>query len=427
MRIPSAIAIAAAGVVCILSCGAPPGERHSRAVAPDRAWSADTAAYVIEPTAGMRSNLQDAIDLCADGDTLFLETGIYQAVPGEFLDSLCGNCLDQKTPVTASTGFVIRNKSVVIIGAGKDSTILVTGAGYGVYFENSRWSRLMRVMVTGGVRDLDGNATDAAIVARTSRVYTEDCALADNTHRRDSVIVGIGGVFGREGAELFVSDCDIINNGWDGMALYRGATAVITDCTIRQGRGAGIGVTWDADCMALRNDISEYWKGIGSFGTSTVIAHNNLVHDNLGWGIIATGESYLDATNNVVDHNGNCGVAPWSQECSGRFVNNIITNNGWRKEWVCPCVGVWNYGDLKKWRFLNNLIWNNEAGNFKDMPDIIGKDGNISADPLFVGDGDYHLRPGSPAIGAGYQEITNHDGSPSDLGIYGGGARAPQN
>lgn len=389
-------------------------------VDPDRAWSADTTAYVVDTTAGIRSTLQDAINQCEDGDTLILQTGLYQARPGAFIDSLCGNCLEQKTEVNASTGFTIRNKSIVIIGAGKDSTILVTGAGYGVYFENSRRSRLTHLKVTGGIRDLDGNATDAAVVVRSSRVYIDNCALAGNTHRRDSVVVGIGGVFGREGAEIFISNCDIINNGWDGMALYRGATAVITDCVIRQGRGAGIGVTWDADCVALRNDVSEYWKGIGSFGTSTVTAHNNLVHDNLGWGIIATGESYMDATNNVVDHNGNCGVAPWSQECSGRFVNNIITNNGWRKEWVCPCVGVWNYGNLTRWRFFNNLIWNNEAGNFKDMPDIIGKDSNISADPVFVGDGNYHLQPGSPAIDAGYKEITDHDGSPSDLGIFGG-------
>ncbi len=423
IRLSSLAAVAA--VLYLVSCSGLPGDRHSRVVDPDRAWTPDTTAYVIDTVAGMRSTLQDAIDMCDDGDTLILTAGIYQAPPDEFLDSLCGNCLDQKTVVHASTGFDIKNKSVVIIGAGRDSTILVTGAGYGVYFENSRRSHLMHLMVTGGIRDLDGNATDAAVVVRTSRVYIDDCAMAGNTHRRDSVVVGIGGVFGREGAEIFASNCAIINNGWDGMALYRGATAVITDCVIRQGRGAGIGVTWDADCMALRNDISGYWKGIGSFGTSTVIAHNNLVHDNLGWGIIATGESYMDATNNVVDHNGNCGVAPWSQECSGRFVNNIITNNGWRKEWVCPCVGVWNYGDLKRWKFLNNLIWGNEAGNFKDMPDFIGTDGNISADPMFIGNGDYHLRPESPAINAGYREITDHDGSPADLGNYGGTSAGP--
>ena len=83
-----------------------------------------------------------------------------------------------------------------------------------------------------------------------------------------SVVVGIGGVFGREGAELFILNNEIVDNGWDGIALYRGATAVIADNIIKKGRGAGIGITWDATALVFRNRISEYWKGIGTFGES---------------------------------------------------------------------------------------------------------------------------------------------------------------
>ncbi len=402
-----------------LSCS---GRQDGVVVAPDQELTSDSTGILYDSSNAESSNLQIAIDACGDGDTILLQAGIYFADPQPFTDPLCGNCLEHATEVPASTGFIIRNKSITLVGAGRDSTILVTRAGYGIYFEKSPESRLINMKVTGGIRDFDGNATDAAVVVRESRVYIDLCAMSDNDHRQDSVVVGIGGVFGREGAEIYISNSEIINNGWDGMALYRGASAVITDCTIRKGRGAGIGVTWDSHCIAKRNSISEFWKGIGAFGTTTVIAHNNLVFDNLGWGIIGTGKSYLDATNNVVHHNGNCGLAPWSQECSGRFVNNIVTENGWREEWVCPCVGVWNYGDLNNWRFFNNLIWNNEEGNFKDMPDIIGQYGNISVDPMFPGNGDFHLQPGSPAIDAGYKEITDHDGTPSDLGIYGGTA-----
>ena len=391
------------------------------APSPDKPLSAETKIFHPDSiTFPETSSLQTAIDKCRDGDTLYLATGIYYAAPQTFTDPLCGNCLDHNTAVAATTGFVIKNKSLTLIGRGRDSTILATGAGYGIYYENSAGSHLQNLKVTAGRRDSSGNATDAAIVVRSSRLTIKNCSLSDNKHRLDSVVVGIGGVFGREGAEIFVSDCLIENNGWDGIALYRGASAYVNDCIIKDGRGAGIGVTWDAWCLAVRNQVSGYWKGIGGFGTSQVIARNNLVYDNLGWGIIGTGKSYLDATNNTVYHNGNCGIAPWSQDCRGRFVNNIIADNGWRDEWVCPCVGVWNYGNLDNWQFFNNLFWNNKDGNYRDMPDLTGKTGNISSDPLFVGEGDFHLKPGSPAIDAGYGEINDIDGTPSDLGIFGG-------
>ena len=413
----SCLIVTAAVLAIIGGCQTDQGGQRSMYVPPDKSFVEWERGDTTRPAA---STLQKAFDNCRDGDTIILAAGVYFALPADFVDSLCGNCLEQKTAVTATTGFVIRGKSVIVTGRHRDSTVLITGAGYGVYFEKAGTSRLTRLKVTGGRRDLDGNATDAAVVVRGSTVYIEDCALSDNDQRDSSVVVGIGGVFGREGAEIFVSRTNIVNNGWDGLALYRGASAVISDCVIKKGRGAGIGVTWDAKCVALRNQVSEYWKGIGAFGTAQVVAHNNLVFDNLGWGIIGTGESFLDAANNVVYHNGNCGIAPWSAESRGRFVNNIIAANGWRDEWVCPCVGVWNYGDLKNWTFLNNLVWNNQAGQYRDMPDVTGTGGNISVDPMFVGDGDFHLQSGSPAIDAGYKEITDADGSPSDLGIYGG-------
>jgi hypothetical protein len=368
------------------------------------------------------SDLQAVIDHASDGDTLRLGAKTFEASPRRFPDPLCGNCLDPQTGVAASCGFIIKGKGLVIVGADRDQTILVTKAGYGVYVENADGTVIRNLTVTGGVRDDDGNATDAAIVVRGSRVTVEEVTVRDNTNRsRDSsVVVGIGGVFGREGAEITIRDCQILNGGWDGIALYRGATAVISDCVIKQGRGAGIGVTWDAYCVAYRNEVTGFWKGIGSFGTSAVIASNNLVHDNLGWGIIGTGESTMEATNNVVHHNGNCGVAPWSTSSRGRFINNIITENGWRDQWVCPCVGVWNYGDWAKWVFRNNIVWGNKAGEYEAIWDQTDINGNLSSDPLFVGEQDFHLRAESPAWRAGDSTIYNRDGSRSHIGLYGG-------
>lgn len=369
------------------------------------------------------ANLQSAIDQAQDGDTLLLQSGFYSAHPETFTEALCGNCLEHRMTVKASRGFLIEGKTLHIIGSGADSTTLITNAGYGVLFLNSQGSSIAKLSITGGRRDPDGNATDAAIVAQFSTVTVQRVHIRDNSDRIDTVVVGIGGVFGREDSELFVLGNEIWGNGWDGIALYRGATAYIADNIIRKGRGAGIGITWDATAVIFRNRISDYWKGIGTFGASRAVVSNNLVRNCLGWGIIATGESYLDAVNNNVIHNGNCGLAIWSDKCRGRFLNNIVIYNGWKKQWVSPQVGLWNNGNPDNFVIAHNDIWGNMAGNYGDMDDLTGIEGNISAEPLFVSDHNFHLQEESPCRDAGSPSLSEGDGTISDMGMYGGPGR----
>jgi parallel beta-helix repeat protein len=367
-------------------------------------------------------DLQRAIDASVDGDVIKLAPGTYAAEPGTFVEALCGNCENHRTDVEATVGFVVFGKALHIVGAGAGESVLETNAGYGLYFEDSLGSAVSDLTVTGGKRDPDGMATDAGVVARHSTVAIDGVEIADNTDRADDVVVGIGGVMGREGAELFITNCTIRNNGWDGVALYRGATAFIADCEISEGRGAGIGITWDATATVLRNRISGYWKGIGSFGSSRVVARNNAVFDNLGWGIVITGTSYMEAANNVVTRNGNCGFALWSDAATGVFTNNIVTANGWRDEWVCPQVGVWMNGIRENVEISYNDVWGNASGDYRDMDDITGVDGNVSIDPAFADSLDFHLLPASPCLDAGNPIFTDPDGGPSDLGVYGGPA-----
>jgi len=132
----------------------------------------------------------------------------------------------------------------------------------------------------------------------------------------------------------------------------------------------------------------------------------------------------MEASNNVVTRNGNCGFAPWSETARGAFVNNIVTENGWRKEWVCPCVGIWMYGVHQNFVISHNDVWGNKEGNYRDMDSLTGTSGNISADPLFRGKIDFHLLQNSPAIDSGHPDFTDPDGGPCDMEIFGGpGAR----
>lgn len=367
------------------------------------------------------SDLQRAINAAGGGDTLLVEPGTYRAVPAAYTESTCGNCEAAITTVQASRGFVIDAKSLVIRGRRSAPVILETAAGYGVLILNSNGTVLENLRITGGRRDPDGRATNAGVVIKNSRVTVRRCMIYDNTDFIDSTVVGIGGIMVREGGEACIEQCVMLNNSWDGIALYRGAWAMITDCVIDSGRGAGIGVTWDAVAFCLRNRISHYWKGIGSFGTSTVVARNNAVFDNLGWGIIASGTSTLIAENNVSVRNGNCGMAIWNAGTRGRMVNNIAAHNGWRKQWVCPCVGFWNQeSDTSGWTVSNNLVWDNAAENVRGHDSTIF----IVADPLFADSLTFRPAESSPLRHAGDPAITNGDGTRSDIGLMGGPAAA---
>lgn len=369
-------------------------------------------------------DLQSLIDNAENGETIILKAGIYEAASTEYTDELCGNCLDHQTVVHGTKGFVIKDKTLHIRGEDKENVILKTNAGYGVLFINSIHSSISNLTIGGGIRDISGDATNGSIVLKYSKVRIFDCIISNDTIRTSKTpVVGICGIVIREGSESIIRNNIIRNNTWDGIALYRGATGYIIENVIENGRGAGIGITWDASAIVERNRVSGYWKGIGTFGTSTAIVKNNAVFDNLGWGIVISGNSHMVVENNVITRNGNCGIAPWSDSselATGVITNNIITENGWRKEWVCPQVGLWMNANKDRFVFSYNNVWNNFAGEYKDVEDLTGIEGNMSSDPFFISKFDFGLQSRSPLLNAGNPAITNLDGSRSNIGIDGG-------
>ena len=60
-------------------------------------------------TVGDGESLQAAIDEASNNDTLILAPAIFDAVPTAYVDSLCGNCLEHKTIIAASYGFIIKD------------------------------------------------------------------------------------------------------------------------------------------------------------------------------------------------------------------------------------------------------------------------------------------------------------------------------
>ena len=391
-------------------------------------------------------DLQYALDVAGDGDTVIVQPGQYVATPAAFVDRICGNCsADQvRQDIPATRGFRVAGKALTILGVSRSETILTTRAGYGVLFEGAGNSMLANLTVTGGVRDDDDRATDGAIVARHTTLTVRDVDVANNSNLGPRV-VGIIGIAGREGSVLVVENTRIENNSWDGIALYRSDPAIpgsapratIRNVVIKTGRGAGIGVTWDAQANIAGATVSNYWNGVSVFATSRVSLTNSIVRDTLGWGLIVSGQAHVEAINNVFVRNGNTGFSAWNEGVTATFTNNIVTGNGWfSNEWVAKRSGVW-LNATSGVTLSYNDVWGNQGENVcrggirngapcEAVP-FVGSSGNISDDPLYVDDasGNGALRCGSPAIDAGSPGILDRDGTRSDMGVYGGPGSSP--
>ncbi len=363
-------------------------------------------------------SLEVAIERAPDGAVIQLLPGTYRAEVESFHDPVCANCLDPGEGAEATTGFVIRGKSLTLKGSGRELTVLETGAGYGVYIEDAPRVRITNLTITGGKRDPDGRAADAAVVVRRSLVEIDQVVIRDNEGDTQGVVVGVGGIFGREGAFIVAHDNLITRNGWDGITLYRGGFLLAYRNRVLRGRGVGIATTWDSRAVVIDNEVSGYWKGLGAFGSSYIFASRNRIHHTLGWGAIAADRGRLDLYNNVIAYHGNVGVAAWHPTSTLNMVNNIVAFNGSRYQWVAPRVGVWI--NSKQVFLAYNDVYGNREGEYLGIEDQTGKGGNLSVDPRFVSEFDFHLRPDSPLIDAGDPNIFDPDGSRSDMGAYGG-------
>jgi len=160
-------------------------------------------------------------------------------------------------------------------------------------------------------------------------------------------VVGIMGVTARDGAELTVRGCQVVRNSWDGIALFRGARAVIEDNWIDGvdrstggrhggGRGVAIGVTWDARALVLGNAVRHYWKWIGVFVDAQVVAEENVIEEIVTWGMTLwdadKGRPHGTFRNNAIYRTGACGIAVWRGDSvppePGSIVGNALVETG---------------------------------------------------------------------------------------------------
>ena len=301
--------------------------------------------------------LQAVLSGKVDSLEIYLQPGDYYLSPTSITDSTCGNCEEPNQFVPATAGLEISGSYVRITGPENRSAVIHTNAGYGIYFNHCKRGIIENLSVTGGIRDPDGNATDAAIVVKNSAVTIRNNYIYGNIGDSAIVvknIIGVMGICGRENSDLTITDNEIIGNSWDGIALYRDATATIIGNLIDGvdkasskvaggGRGVAVGITWNARATIDGNLVKRYWKGIGIFVNANVTARNNIIEDILTWGI-----AYWDAErgkpvgiieNNIIYSTGACGVSITRSQPGpnpGHLIGNVIVRTAQNPKYDAP-------------------------------------------------------------------------------------------
>jgi hypothetical protein len=156
--------------------------------------------------------------------------------------------------------------------------------------------------------------------------------------------------------------------------------------------------------------------GIYQTGPSTVT--NNIVYNVAGVGITTWhGAQSIDIINNTVDGARDCGICVGSGDSGGtsstgdylNVRNNIVTNTP---------SGILEGGTTGVHNtYMNNLFDN--VGTTYSLQNGLTASGTVSANPMFVGSGDYHLQASSPAIDRGTSSgapATDFDGNARPVG-----------
>ena len=186
------------------------------------------------------------------------------------------------------------------------------------------------------------------------------------------------------------------------------------------------------------NRASDGAGGIEAYD-STISLHNNNISQNSGWwgGAITLHGADAEIVGNIIDQNesyygGAIFVADSSQAA---IVNNQITGTS-NPFYLSPGIGI---GESSTADIMNNtiagilgngiatgtyevdfgvgsatitncILWGNDddlvnlTATYSDIEDGDPGEGNITADPLFVGSGDYHLTASSPCKDTGTSE-----------------------
>ncbi|MDP2311666.1 MAG: MopE-related protein [Pseudomonadota bacterium] len=356
--------------------------------------------------------IQDAIDAASTGDVVCVGAGTWS----ENLD-FGGAAITVEgvhgADVTIIDGGAIDSVVRFASGEGADSRLsgftLTNGQAYsygggGVYVYGSS-PTLEDLVVTGneggwyagGIYVVSGDPTLTRIEVTDNLAYAWYCAAS----------YGDGGGIGLRDSNAVLDDVLVQDNyaGYSGGGIYLyQSAAALTNVTVTSNRaglsGGGLAF-WESGDTLINVRVSDNtvpsWWGLGS--------------EPYGGGI-ALWSADPTLTNVLVSGNDDeLGAgAVYAYDSSPTIVNALVTDNG---------GGFYVTSGRPSLAYCD--VWDNRT-SYTGMSDPTGTDGNVSVDPMLIA-GD-HLDAASPLVDAGDPTLTDPDGSPSDIGAFGGAGAA---
>ncbi|MEJ5261431.1 MAG: right-handed parallel beta-helix repeat-containing protein, partial [Ignavibacterium sp.] len=360
-------------------------------------------------------SIQKCINISQAGDTIYVANGVYKEL-------------------------IVMISGLALIGAGMDSCIIDTRGIASSYYDGVivKDSCLFK-----GFQVIASNQIGNGIKALGQSFVNEKGLITMN-----KIVDGVGGIWVFD-SDITVKENFCLNN-YIGIIIDYSNSLVTENHIYSNQKGKGIEIFDLAHlyCPVIQNNFIETnGTGISSvLGPRSLIIINNIITvAEVGWGIII-GNSTDTARvfNNLImaknSHSNLGGIGISNQP---RFISNNLILGNYESEGTGIAV---NGTNLNLVEILNNLIIGGEYGIYSDnnpsgtLPAFynnIWKTGtksvgftldstNLSVDPMLVNDDptqgelDFHLQMFSPLIDAGDPNITDLDGTRSDIGLYGG-------
>jgi len=297
----------------------------------------------------------------------------------------------------------------------------------------------------GTLSIFDGYFSDNLATGNGGAIHTDLGAATDATRSEFQVNSGVnGGALSANGALTVYKSVFLLNSGTDGGGVFCGLGSA---CNIEASefslntadRGGGfhadsstnLQVVGNNFCQNANNAVALGGQGVqgggGFVDAGSGLIANNIFMENTtstqGGGVSLTGGAAFEVSNNhfIGNESGDVGGAIYSGAATSNIFNDLFLNNSSpNSEVVIDVLGLATL-DFNLW-FLNSIGDANVATG----------GGALFTDPLLLnyvpgdcGTGNLWPGPASPLIDNGDPAFMDPDGTPSDIGAFGGPGADP--